>query len=282
MKCGLVLEGGARRGLFTAGILDRLLECGMAEAFPYVAGVSAGAQAAINFVSRQKERAKFMMIPQADDRVPLLPLHDVMSRELRRVIIDYSYGQFPFDFNAYFSSSVQCEIVATDCKTGGAVYFTERESEEHLLKCLLASCSLPAIFEKVKIDGGEYLDGSIADSVPYERAFDVGCDKAVVILTKPEDEAPTDYRKMRMVLSKLFEQNYPQLFSAMMDRYDKYAENSEKMYRLEKEGRLMVIRPEKTYVKAFDNDLEKLEEAYQIGRRCADEKMSEIRAFISE
>lgn len=281
MKCGLILEGGARRGIFTAGILDRFLECGIE--FPYVAGVSAGAQAAVCYVAGQKERAKFMMLPpKGDDRVSLLPLHDVMTRELRKIIVEYSYDQFPLDFGTYFSSPVQCEIVATDCKTGGAVYFSEKENEERLLKCLLASCSLPAVFERVEIDGGEYLDGSIADSVPYERAFDAGCDKAVVILTKPVEETPTDYRKMRIVLSKLFEQNYPQLFSAMMGRYDRYAESSERMYRLEKEGRLMVIRPEKTYVKAFDTDLEKLEEAYQIGRKCADEKMAEIRAFISE
>lgn len=281
MKCGLVLEGGARRGIFTAGILDRFLECGIE--FPYVAGVSAGAQAAICYIARQRERAKFMMLPpKGDDRVSLLPIHDVMTRELRKIIIDYSYDKFPFDFKAYFSSPVQCEIVATDCKTGEAVYFSERENEERLLKCLLASCSLPAVFERVEVDGNEYIDGSIADSLPYERAFEVGCEKALVILTKPDNEPPTDYRKMRIVLSKMFEQSYPELFGTMMERYDKYIECIEKMYRLEKEGKLMVIRPERTYVKAFDTDLEKLEEAYQTGRRTADEKMDEIRRFIGE
>lgn len=279
MKCGLILEGGARRGIFTAGILDRFLECGVE--FPYVVGVSAGAQAAVCYAAGQRERAKFMMLPpKGDDRVPLLPLHDVMTRELRKIIVEYSYDQFPLDFGALFSSPVQCEIVATDCKTGGAVYFSERESEERLLKCLLASCSLPAVFEKVGVDGGEYLDGSIADSVPYERAFEVGCDRAVVILTKPEEEAPTDYRKMRIVLSKMFEQSYPELFLAMMDRYDRYAQCMEKMSRLEKEGKVMVIRPEKTYVKAFDTDLDKLEEAYRIGRAAADSRMSEILSFM--
>lgn len=278
MNCGLVLEGGARRGLFTAGILDRFLECGIE--FPYIAGVSAGAQAAMNFVSRQPQRAKFMMIPRSEDRVPLLPIHDVLSRELRKVIFDYSFEQFPFDFDTFFSSPIQCEIVATDCATGKAVYFTEKENKERLLKCITASCSLPALFEPVEIDGGEYLDGSIADSVPFERAFEAGCDRAVVILTKPEDEAPTDYRKMRIVLAKMFEQSKPEMFSAMMERYDKYMECAEKMRAYEKEGRLLLIRPSQSYVKAFDTDLEKLEEAYRVGRDTADVRMSEIRRFM--
>ena len=102
MKCGLVLEGGARRGLFTAGVLDRLYEFGVD--FPYIAGVSAGAQAAINYVSRQPGRSRFMMTPNSEEKTPILPLHDVLERELHKVTYDYSYKQFPFDFTSYFAS----------------------------------------------------------------------------------------------------------------------------------------------------------------------------------
>ena len=213
MKCGLVLEGGARRGLFTAGVLDRLYEFGVD--FPYIAGVSAGAQAAINYVSRQPGRSRFMMTPNSEEKTPILPLHDVLERELHKVTYDYSYKQFPFDFTSYFASETECELVATDCATGEAAYFSERKDEKRLLDALCASCSLPAIFPRAIVDGHEYVDGSIADSVPFERAMEKGCDRVLIVLTKPADEPATDYRKMRILLSKLFEQDCPELFDAL-------------------------------------------------------------------
>ena len=277
MKCGLVLEGGARRGLFTAGFLDRLYDFGVE--FPYVAGVSAGAQAAMNFVSRQPGRSKFMMIPHNDAKTPVLPLHDVLARELNKIAFDYSYNQFPFDFTTYFTSDTECEIVATDCLTGGAEYFSERKDEKRLLKALVASCSLPALFPKAEVDGREFVDGSIADSVPFQRAFEKGCDRVLVVLTKPEDEPATDYRKMRLVLSKIFEEEYPRLFDAMMTRFDRYAEQAQLMGRLADEGKIMVVRPKRSYVKAFDTNFEKLETAYDEGKAAADTLQSEILEF---
>lgn len=277
MKCGLVLEGGARRGLFTAGFLDRLYDFGIE--FPYVAGVSAGAQAALNYVSRQPGRSKFIMIPQNDAKTPVLPLHDMMARELHKMAFDYSYQQYPFDFTTYFTSDTECEIVATDCLTGKAEYFSERKDEERLLKALEASCSLPALFPKVEVDGRYYVDGSIADSVPFERAFEKGCDRVLVVLTKPEDEPATDYRKMKLVLSKIFGEEYPQLFDAMMTRFDRYAEKAELMAELAEKGKITVVRPRRSYVKAFDTNFEKMETAYDEGRATAGALKNEILKF---
>ena len=278
MKCGLVLEGGARRGLFTAGVLDRLYEFGVD--FPYIVGVSAGAQAAINYVSRQPGRSRFMMTPNSEEKTPILPLHDVLERELHKVTYDYSYKQFPFDFTSYFASETECELVATDCATGEAAYFSERKDEKRLLDALCASCSLPAIFPRAIVDGHEYVDGSIADSVPFERAMEKGCDRVLIVLTKPADEPATDYRKMRILLSKLFEQDCPELFDAMMTRFDRYCEQAQRMTALAEAGGAMIIRPERSYVKAFDMNSEKLDVAYDEGRAMAGALKDKILNFV--
>lgn len=277
MKCGLVLEGGARRGLFGAGILDRFIENGIE--FPYIIGVSAGAQAAMNFVSRQSGRTKFMLLPQFEDRVSVLPMREIFSRELYKTIHTYAYERFPFDFKTFFASETKCEIAATDCGSGGAEYFSETSDEKRFLDTVLASCSVPPVFSRVMIDGREYVDGCVADSVPFERAFEQGCDKVIIILTKPKSEPATDYRKMRVVLTKLYEQSYPELLSAMMDRFDRYNEAASRMEQYAESGKALILRPEKTYAKAFDTNPERLENAYQAGIKTADDRLREICEF---
>lgn len=279
MKCGLVLEGGSRRCMFTAAVLDRFMEEGIE--FPYVVGVSAGAQMAMNYVSKQPGRSKEVTMPDFDRSILSRSIKSTLKNYLKRLSYSFSYNEYPFDFNTYFNSETICEITATSCDTGEAVYFQERENESRLLDILMASGSLPMIFPEIEVDGKFYVDGCIADSLPFDHAFDMGCDKAIVVVTKADGELAADYRSNRRILTRMYGEKYPFLFDRLMDRYDRYTEQTERMYELEKEGRILVLKPDQPYVWAFELSKEKLENMYAGSVAVVNSRMDEIKRFIS-
>ena len=274
---GLVLEGGARRCMFTAGILDTFAREHIR--FDYVIGVSAGAQTALNFVSGQLGRAARNMMPSLDDlKVSSVSLRSQVARELTDRIYPDAYGMDPFDFSAYFASPVICELTASCCETGETMYFQERTDEKRLLDMLCASCSLPILFPEIEIDGLHYLDGSLTDSVPFERAFAMGCDRAVVILTKTEAEAPTDYGRMRPLLSRQYGTVYPRLYEALLVRASAYATQQQALTQAEQKGKVLVLRPGEAQVRAFDPLPEHLRTAYKQGEETAEAALADYKA----
>ncbi len=273
---GLVLEGGARRCMFGAGVVDCLIDNFIT--FDYVAGVSAGAQIALDFLANQKGRSKSVIMPHNDSSTGFIGRY---ASDIEKIAYEYPYKQFPFDFKSFFESKTVCEIVATDCKTGEAVYFSEKQNEGLLLKELCASCSLPLIYPVVKIGDSEFVDGSIADSIPFERAFEQGCDKLIVVLAKPITEAATDYGKVKFFVQKKYGIDYPVLTERLLDRYKRYNDQCERLYDYEKQGRVIIIRPHRTYVKSFERSCENLETAYSAGYNQAKSSMTEIIDFLS-
>ena len=147
---GLIIEGGGRRGIFAAGVLDRLVQNNIS--FDYIIGISSGAQAALNFVAGQSERTKKIIIPQKEGFTGV-GLKKMFGGDLKKMVYEYPYGRLPFDFKAFFESDIITEIVATDCATGLPEYFREKSDETRLMEILRASCSLPVLYSKVKIDG---------------------------------------------------------------------------------------------------------------------------------
>lgn len=281
MKCGLVLEGGARRCMFSAAVLDEFMEQNIK--FPYVVGVSYGAQAALSYVSEQKGRSKAVMMPEKIKRsIWSSTIRKTAASELERVIYDYSYSEFPFDFHTYFHSDTICELTVTSCETGQAMYIQERENEKRLLDSLRASVAFPVLFPSIEVDGVECVDGSVSDSLPYERAFEMGCDKAVVVVTKSDGEMATDFRKSRALILRMYGKDYPQLVEVMMTRFDRYMAQQERMYELEKQGKILVVKPDRPYVWAFELSKDKLEEMYSSATAIAREKMDDIKRFIGE
>lgn len=278
MKCGLVLEGGARRGMYTAGVLDCFQEEQLE--FPYVIGASMGAQAALDFVAKQEGRTKSIVM-QDPGKVPMsTAIRSFMAAYLRKMIYEYPYKQFPFDFDTFFQSETVCEIVATEVSLGEPTYFRETQDEKRLLDYLAASCSVPVIFPMANIYGKKYLDGSIADAIPFQRAFSQGCDKAIVVLTKAPDQLATNYSKMRPLLEKLYHKRYPVLFGMMMNRIDRYKQQRAEMWELEKQGKLLVFQPETIMVKSFDTRGENLNLAYRSGYLTAKARIQEVRKFL--
>lgn len=282
MKTGLVLEGGACRGVFTSGVLDEMMEWGLR--FPYCIGVSAGAGNAMNFTSRQQGRAlevvaglggkSYYGLKTARATGKMLDLdwvYDTMSFE----------GDHPFDFDAYYENPMETEYTLTCCETGKAEYFSERVYRKRLIEIVKASCSMPGICPVAVIEGKHYLDGGIADPLPVRHAFSRGCDQVLLITTKPrEDLHPTDYRKMRHVLHRLYGRRYPLLYDALMDRIPRYFEEMAWIEEQEKEGRVLTLRPRFCDIRSLEKDREKMHAYYAQGREIGKENREKIEAFL--
>lgn len=276
MKTGLILEGGALRGVFTAGVLDKLMENGVY--LPYVIGVSAGGGNAMSYRSHQLGRtARLMTAPKKESYYgfrQFLGSHKLI--DLDKMCYEYPYKQFPFDFARYFSSDIEAEYVCTCCETGEAEYLSESRDERRLLTICKATCSVPMLCEPVALDGKHYLDGSIADSIPIERALGQGCDRLVIVLTKPTGNVtPTDYRKFRGVIQSMYK-DYPRFIEACLERVDNYAKTAALMERLSAEGRVIVIRPQTEAISKFERDPQKIAQFYKDGCAQAEKYLPQI------
>lgn len=282
MKTGLILEGGAVRGIFTAGVLDRLLEDDVR--FPYVIGVSAGGGNAMSYVSHQKGRTcRMINVPRSQSYYGLRQLFGSGKLiNLDKMAFEYPYKQFPFDFDTYFNSGIETEYVCSCMETGEPEYLSETDDCGRLLTITKATCSVPMLCSPVALDGRHYLDGSIADSIPIEHALEKGCDRLVIILTKPgKTVPPTDYKKFRMVIHRLYKQ-YPKFEEACMTRVERYEKTIALMERLEREGRLITFRPTLEPISKFEKDSEKIMGSYRDGYTQADRRIDELLDFMGE
>ena len=277
-KTGLVLEGGAQRGVFTAGVLDKLMEEGYH--FPYVVAVSAGACNAYSYVSWQKGRTLKCMLPSKDTKYfgagelirtgRLMNLEKVFFKIPKRI---------PFDFDTFFASEKRMEIVATSVETGKPHYFRVKKCKYRLARMGMASCAMPMIASPVKIAGHAYLDGGVADSIPVARAMEQGCEKAVVVLTRLEGNTPTVSEKMKRFSRRYFRKN-PEFAEVFCRREEIYKEQLDLVEKLEAEGKVFVIRPTVPTVSRLERDESKLTAFYRHGYETMEKRMDELRAFL--
>ncbi len=280
MKTGLVLEGGALRGLFTAGALDFLQDKGVA--FDYIAGVSAGAGNMMNFISGQRGRTKQVIMPGKKDRY--YGVSQVWKTgyflNLEKMVFEFSYQQFPYDFEKHKKSTVEHEIVVVNCQTAGVEYIDGSGEDSHTLSAVKASCSVPLISPPVEMDDSAYMDGSLVDSIPYRHAFDKGCDKVVIIMTKKADEMPTDYSKWKLLIRWAYGKKYPKFTDTLLHRAETYRSQAEEMERLAKEGRIFILRPELPCISKFEKDIAKQEAFYQHGYDRMEAEYEQLLAFM--
>ncbi len=275
---GLVLEGGSFRGVFTAGVLDYLQEQNIE--FPYVNGVSSGAGNAMNFLSGQVGRClKVISHENADPYYGLGQIRESAKYlDLDKML---TYDQPEFDYTAFFQNEAKSEYVAVNCETGKPEYFSIENDKEKLLSVCKASCSVALVCQPVSIDGSKYLDGSIVDSIPFERALEQGCDKLVVILTRKDGDFPTDYSKMRLIINTCYKNTYPKVAEAMMVRSIEYAKQMSKLMKLQQAGKALIIRPEIDSIGHFENKTDKIRSYYEHGRELAARDIDKIKEFIS-
>lgn len=276
-KIGLVLEGGSFRGIFTAGVLDYLLDREVS--FPYVVGVSAGSGNAANFVSKQKERTKKVITHENVDAY--FGIGQIRSNgkvlDLDKML---SYDQVPFDFDAFFASETKTEFVVANCNTGLAEYIEPEQNKESVLTLCKASCSVPMMCSPVSIDNQPYLDGSIVDSVPFEHALETGCDKVVVILTRGADEKPTDYSRMRLLINVCYRSTYPKVGEVMVNRALEYERQMKRLRMLEQQGKAFVIRPQTENIGHFENSVDKINIFYQHGYDIMEQYYDKLIEFM--
>ena len=281
MKTGLVLEGGAMRGMFTAGILDVFMEEGIQ--FDGTIGVSAGAAFGVNYKSGQIGRAirynaKFCNDPRYCGLRSLLRDGNIYSR-------DFCYGEVPlvhdvFDFEAYSRNPMPFYLVATDVETGAPVYHQFLGKEDHGFDWIRASASMPLVSQMVEIEGRKLLDGGISDSIPLRYFEELGYDRNVVILTQPRVYEKKENGLLFMV--RLLYRKYPKLVKAMEERHMVYNETLRYIEKKEAAGEILVLRPWSALpVGRVERNPEKLHRAYRIGREMALERLEEVRVFLS-
>lgn len=282
MKKGLILEGGAMRGLFTAGVMDVMME----HEIPYdgLIGVSAGAAFGCNYKSGQIGRVlnyntRFCKDKRYSGLSSLIKTGNIYNTE-------FCYGEVPlkfdkFDFDAYMKNPMEFHVVCTDVETGKPVYHQYTGWEDHGFDWICASASMPLVSRIVEIDGQKLLDGGIADSIPVKYFESIGYDKNVVVLTRPKGYRKEKNSAMPLVRRKYHD--YPAFVETMANRHLMY--NAELDYIMEKEaaGELFVIRPEVPIpVGHVEKNPEKLRHAYQMGRDTAEKCLLSLQDFLRE
>lgn len=282
MKIGLVLEGGACKGIFTAGVLDYWMEQKLS--FPYIVSVSAGTCNALDYMSDQAERTKQCMIPsKADSFIGIKRFFKTGHIfDLDRVFHEYPFKQFPFDGETYLKSPVKNEMVVTNCRTGKAEYLTEKQDVEMLLLKGQASSSIPLLADMVEIDDEKYLDGSMSDSIPVVRAIEAEqCDKVVVVMTHNKGYIPSVSRQLAKLYRRKY-RKYPELIETLCERPRMYEEQLKKLDEYEKQGKAYVIWPTETAVRRMERDSQKMEHFYQHGYQRGIDTYDEVINFMNK
>jgi predicted patatin/cPLA2 family phospholipase len=281
-KVGLILEGGANRGIFTAGVLDFFKEHDIY--LPYVVSVSVGTCNAIDYVSRQIGRTRDCMIPAGRNIPPIscrnLPKTGTIIN-LDMVFDEYPNGLVPFDYAEYKNSNIVSEYVVTNCMTGKAEYLSETTDGKRLMNICRASCSMPYIMPEVTLDGKCYLDGGISDPIPIKHAIELGYDKNIVVLTRNRSGIRGEDKRSLKLLSRMMYRRYPKLVMQLDKRIKEYNRRIRYIDRLEKGGHVLVIRPEAVMAKTMDNNERRLNNFYRHGYELAESRYNEILEFIS-
>ncbi len=281
MKTGLVLEGGAMRGIFTAGVTDVLMENNIT--FNGAVGVSAGACFGCNCKSNQNGRAIRYNLRFCKDK-RYCSMHSLITTG-NMFNAEFCYHTIPdkldiFDVQAFETNPMEFYIVATDIDTGKAVYHRMKKADYRELEWIRASSSMPLFAEIVSLDGRKMLDGGVSDSIPLKFMESRGYNKNIVILTQPRDFVKKPNKLTPLI--KAVYGKYPEFVKTFEKRPAMY--NSELKYirKAETEGRAFVIAPpEKLPIGHIEHEQDKLLEVYRIGRNTAKNQLDNIVAFLN-
>lgn len=281
-KATLVLEGGATRGVFTSGALDYLMERDLY--MSHVIGVSAGACNAVDYVSKQPGRTRDCMIPTDKSGNYYYGFRKFM-KEKSLMNMDLIFDVFPnqlipFDYDTYFQSETECEIVATNCLTGKAEYFQEKNSKEKLMKICRASSSMPLVTPIVNIDDVPYLDGGLADSVPLNRALHMGNEKVVILLTRNAGYRKKTVSKGMAEVYRRAYQSYPKLVKSILTRSFYYNKTMNQLESLERAGKIFVLRPLVKPVARLERNKDTLTAFYNHGYELMGQEYDRLMGYL--
>lgn len=276
---GLILEGGGMRGFFTMGVLDFFMDNDIY--INNIYGVSSGACQACSYASKQRGRAYEINTKYRDDKrfasvYSLIKTGDYFGKEYQLKTIPKELS--PYDYEAFRNSNMNFYSVATNCETGQAEYLKIEDMDTEIEK-IWASSTLPLLSRMVEIDGKKYLDGGMSDSIPVNRAIKDGNKKIVVVLTRD-----ISYRKKKNSLLPIIRmkyKKYPKLVEALENRHKIYNKTIAYIRKLEADGKIIVIRPEKKVeIGRLEDDVQKLTVLYNQGYETAAKYKDKILSYL--
>ena len=282
MKKGLVLEGGAMRGLWTAGVIDVMMEHDIRP--DGLIGVSAGAAFGCNYKSRQIGRAiryntRFAKDPRYSGWKSLLKSGNYFNAEFGYHVVPYEYDIF--DIETFEKDPLEFTVVCTDVETGAAVYHQMDHVDYDELEWLRASASMPLASKVVEVQGHKLLDGGVSDSIPLEYYEQQGYDRNVVILTQPLGYQK-EHNKL-MPLMRLALRKYPRFLKALDERHLMYNQELEYVAEAERQGRCLVIRPDGPIpIGHLSHDPQQMRLVYDMGRKVGERYIDRIKEFYNK
>lgn len=281
MKTGLVLEGGGKRGIYAAGVLDVLLENNIwADG---LIGTSAGAVNGCSYVSNQYERNLRYNIRFAKEK-RYMSIYSLITTG-NVVGTDFAYNILPnklevFDYDAFEKSPVAYYVTCSNVETGKAEYIQCKSLRGKNMDYLRASASLPYVSQIVEIDGKKYLDGGICDSIPLKAFQNMGYEKNLVVLTRPKGYIKKPENNL---LANLYYRKYPAFVTALRNRYAVYNRTLKYIEQQENQGNILVLRPsESIRVGRMEQDPERLKQMYELGKNDAGQMLDAIASFLSK
>lgn len=280
MKIGLVLEGGGMRGLYTAGVIDVMLDHGFEP--DVVCGTSAGVTFGVNLLSKQRGRVLRYNKRFVGDR-RYISLHSWLTTG-NMINKDFAYGLLPreldpFDEETFEKSKAEFYATITNMRTGQAEYVRITDTWKQM-DVIRASASLPIICQPVEWQGEKYLDGGLADNIPLDKCLELGCDKVIIVLTRPIDYVRNDHIAP---LCRLAFPRHKALLRTIEQRNDQYNARIQQIRKLEQEGKLFVIRPsEDRPVGRLEKDPEKLKALHALGVQDAQKQWHGLEEYIGK
>ena len=280
MKSGLVLEGGAMRGLFTAGVIDVWMTAGIT--FDGLVGVSAGACFGCNYKSRQPGRVirynkRLAKDPRYCSWRSLLKTGDLFN-------VDFCYREIPFELDpfdvaAYEANPMEFHLSVTDCATGKPVYRRLDRADAEAFRWIQASASMPLVSRPVAIGGHEYLDGGLSDGIPLAYFERMGFERNVVVTTRPHG-----YRKFaswKVALTKVFLRRYPAVYRALATRHEWYNRTLEYIDRRVADGAALLVCPEAPLpIARVCHDPEAMQRVYDLGKVAGERSAASVKEFL--
>lgn len=282
MKKGLVLEGGAMRGMFTCGVIDVMMENNID--FDGIIGVSAGAAFGCNYKSKQIGRGIRYNMRFCNDK-RYCGLHSLITTG-NLFNAEFCYQTVPtqydiFDDKTFYENPMEFIAVCADIETGKPYYKRFDKKEENMFEWFRASASLPLVSKIVEINGMKLLDGGIVDSIPIRHMEEIGYEKNVVVLTQPKDYVKK--KNSAMPLIRTVFKKYPKLVEAVANRHNMYNETLEYIKEREESGGIFVIRPDEPLaIGRMEKDPENLKRVYEIGRKTAIEHLEKIINYLRD
>lgn len=277
----LILEGGTFRPIFTAGILDALLDNNIM--FPYCIGVSAGISNAFSYVSNQKGRNLQIVQTYRNDKRYLGFRNFLKCKSLFG--LDFVFDEIPnkllpYDMDALKNYDGKVLVGVTNAESGKTEYLDGKklDSKNTMLR---ATCAIPIVFPAIKLNDKYYYDGGICDPIPIRKAIKDGNEKHLIVLTRPESYRKTLSRGSK-IASKLIGRKYSNLKNAFLTRHEMYNETVRFCEQLEREGKAIILRPrEDQAIDSFEKDVNVLRQAYNNGYNMAIERLDDIKSLFA-